>query len=203
MRERHRRRLGSKQAHDIRERLRILGGEPPLRDRRERRGAEPEEPIALRCEPLREPAGRLLHAPVLGEPPRKLLGGFLGLEVGELRSLVLEESPRLELEQRGDENEELAAGVEVERLPLREPLDEAHDDAGDVHVGQVDFLLQDERQQQVEGAFEGVEVQLELAHDHGADPSGPSGRALWARPWPVRWARPCSRAGARRPTACG
>src|SRR5205823_12902258 len=101
------------------------------------------------------------------------------------------------------EDEELSARIEVERLPLREPLDEADDDPGNVDVGQVHLLLQDERQEQVERAFEGVEVQLELAHDHDADPSGRSGRAPWARPSPDLSGRSWSHADAHRPTACG
>ena len=37
---------------------------------------------------------------------------------------------------------------------------------GDVDLGEVELLAQDEGQEQVEGAFEGVQIQLELAHDH-------------------------------------
>ena len=119
-------------------------------------------------QPLGQPAGRLLHAPVLGQPPCQLLRGLLGLELRQLRRLVLEEPARLQLQQRRDEDEELAAGIQIQRVALGEPLEEAHDDPGDVHVRKVDFLLEDERQEQVEGAFEGVQVQVELTHDHRA-----------------------------------
>ena len=148
--------------------LRILRREPPLRLGRQRRRPDPEEPVALRRQPFRQPARRLLHAPVLGQPPCQLLRGLLGLELGQLRGLVLEEPARLQLQQRRDEDEELTAGIQIQRVPLGEPLEEAHDDPGDVHVRKVDFLLEDERQQQVEGALEGVQVQVELTHDHRA-----------------------------------
>ena len=77
----------------------------------------------------REPARPPPCPPVLREPPRELLGRLLGLELGELGLLVGEQRARLQLEQRGDEDEELAARLEVELLPLREPLEERHHDA--------------------------------------------------------------------------
>ena len=133
--------------------LRILRGEPALGPRRERRGREPEEAVALGREPLGEPAGGVLHAPVLGEPARQLLGGLLRLEVGELVRLLGEEAARLQLEQRGDEDEELPARVEVELLALGEPLDERDDDPGDVDLREVELVAQHERQEQVERAL--------------------------------------------------
>ena len=140
-------------------------------------GPDPEEAVALAREPLAEPRGRLLHPPVLGEPPRELLGGRLRLELGELGRLLREQAARLQLQQRRDEHEELAARVEVELIPLREPLDEREHDGGDVDVPQVELVLEDERQEQVEGALERVKVELELADDHPADPKATTGRA--------------------------
>ena len=58
----------------------------------------------------------------------------------------------------------LRASMPLLLATLGETLDEAHDDARDVDVGELELLLQHERQQQVEGALEGVEVQLELTH---------------------------------------
>jgi hypothetical protein len=166
VRDGRRRRQDRQQAQRRGERLGLLRRELPLRPRRERRRAEAEEAVALLVETRREPRRGLLHPPVLGEPPRELLRGLLRLEVGELRLLVREQRARLQLEQRRDEHEELAAGVEVELVALEQPLDEGDDDPRDVHVGEVDLLLQHQRQEQVERAFEGVQVQLELAHDH-------------------------------------
>ena len=83
--------------------------------------------------------------------------------------LVREERARLQLEQRRDEDEELAARLEVELLPLGQPLEEGGDDAREVDVPQVELLLEDEREQQVERPLERVEVELELPDDHAAD----------------------------------
>ena len=104
-----------------------------------------------------EPAGRLLHPPVLLQPAGELLGRLLRVEVAELDLLLTEQLPCLQLEQRPDENEELAAGVEVDRAGARrwkrrrqsrrrpagrhrlrrcrwQPLDEGDDDVGDVDI---------------------------------------------------------------------
>ena len=130
-------------------------------------GPSRKNAVALRLEPLAEPAGRVLHPPVLGEPPRELLGRGLRLELGELGRLLREEAARLQLEQRGDEDEELAARLEVELVALGEALEEGEHDPGHVELPQIELVLQDERQQQVERAFERVEVELELPDDHG------------------------------------
>ena len=109
----------------------------------------------------------MLHAPVLGEAAGQLLGRLLRLELGELGLLVGEEVPRLQLEQRGDQDEELAAGVEIELVALGESLDERDDDAGHVDLGRLDRVLEQERQEEVERALERVEVQLEIADGTG------------------------------------
>ena len=162
------RRRRREQAQRRGELLRVLRRELPLRTRRERRRADAEVAVALAGQPLGEPDGRLLHPAVLGEPARELLGRLLGLELGELRLLVREERASLQLEQRRDQDEELAARLEVELVPLGEPLDEGDDDRGHVDLGRLQLLLQEQRQEQVEGTLERVEVQLELADDHGA-----------------------------------
>src|SRR5205085_6834466 len=118
--------------------------------------------------PVAEPPGGVLHPPVLGEPPCQLLGRGLGLQLEQLGGLLREEAASLELQEGRDEDEELAARLEVELLVLREPLEEREHDAGDVDLPQVELVLEDERQQQVEGAFEGVEVELQLPHYHRA-----------------------------------
>ena len=70
---------------------------------------------------------------------------------------------RLQLEQGRDEDEELAAGVEVELAPLGEVLDERDHDLGEVDLPQRQLLAEDEREQEVERPLERVEVQLELS----------------------------------------
>src|SRR6266545_513384 len=164
--ERDLRRLDRQQADHLRELLRVLRPERRLDLRGERRRAEPEVPLALRREPLPQPRRRVLHPPVFGEPPRELLGCGLRLELGELGRLLREEAARLQLEERGDEDEELAAGFEIELFALGEPLEEGEHDPGHVELPQVELVLEDERQQEVERAFERVEVELELPDDH-------------------------------------
>ena len=110
---------------------------------------------------------RLLGAPVLGQPAGQLLGGLLGLELGELGLLLREHRARFQLEQRGDQDEELAAGVEIELATVGEVRDEGDDDLGQVDLPQRQLLPQHEREQEVERPFERVEVQLELADGQG------------------------------------
>src|SRR5262249_24182732 len=85
-------------------------------------------------------------------------------ELGELGLLVGEEAGRLQFEERRDQDQELAARFEVELLALGEPLHERDDDLRQVELGERQLLAQDEREEQVELPFEGVEVELELAY---------------------------------------
>ena len=142
----------------------VLLRQLPFHPRREWRRAEPEEPVALGREALGKPRRSLLHAAVLGQPPRELLGRFLGLQLVELQRLVGEKPSRLQLEQPGEQDEELAARVEVELIAFSEPLDERHHDAGHVDLGRVELLLQQQRQEQVERTLEGIEVQVEVVY---------------------------------------
>ena len=135
--------------------------------RRSARGASGAGPIRKNrscsdAEALEEPGGSLLHAPVLGEASRELLRGLLGLELAELGGLVGEERARLELEERRDEDEELAARLEIELVALRHALDEREDDGGDVDLAGLELLLQEQREEEIERPLEGVELQLEL-----------------------------------------
>src|SRR5262249_62115833 len=76
--------------------------------------------------------------------------------------LPLREEPAgLELEQRGDQDEELAARVEVELVALGEPGDESDHDLGEVELAERHLLAEDEREQEVERALERVEVEQE------------------------------------------
>ena len=151
---------GRKPQRHVRERdlRRRLGEQPqrrgePLRVLRGRavasacgasaRRPDAEVAVALAGEALGEPRGRLLHPAVLGQAPRELLRGLLGLELGELRLLVREERARLQLEQRRDQDEELAAGLEIELVPVGEPLDERDHDRGHVDVGRLELLPQE------------------------------------------------------------
>ena len=127
-------------------------------------GPRRKKRLALLREALAQPDGRFLHAAVLGEPPRQLLGGLLGVELGELGALLREQLPCLDLEQRGDQHEKLAAGLEIDLVTCRQVLDEGDDDLRDVDLGGLELILEDQRQEQVERSLERVEVQLEVAN---------------------------------------
>ena len=161
------RRLDGQRAHRLDQPQRLLACEPALGLGCERRRPDPEVALPLCFEPLAQPGRGVLHAAVLGEAPGELLGGLLRLELGELGLLVGEQVARLELEQRGDQDEELAADVEVELVAFGEPLDECDDDPGHVDLGRLDRVLEEECQQKVERALERVEVQLEVADGTG------------------------------------
>ena len=166
VRERDLWRLGGKATQRLGEPDCFLRRELPLRRRREGRGAETEEAVTGLVQSLGKPRGGLLHASVLGQATRELLRGLLRPEVGKLGFLLREEDPCLQLQQRRNKDEELSAGLEIQLVPLRQQLDEREDDRRHVHVREVELLAEDERQQEVERPFEGVEIQLELAHDH-------------------------------------
>src|SRR5439155_22879621 len=109
------------------------------------------------------------HGPsVLRQASRQLLGGLDRRELGKIDLLLGKELARLQLEQRGDEHEELAHGIEVEPLLLGQPFAERDDDRGHVDLRRTQLVLQDERQQQIEGALERVEIELELPELHEA-----------------------------------
>ena len=91
-------------------------------------------------------AARLEHA------REQLLGGLAGLEVEQLVVLARQHEPRLQLEQRGDQDEELGRDLEVELAARLEEVEVGDDDVGQLDLEQVDLLAQDERQQQVERA---------------------------------------------------
>src|SRR5205823_3541294 len=132
-----------------------------------------------------EPGSRLLGAPVLGESAGQLLRSLLGLELEQRRRLGREEPAGRQLQQRRHEDEELAARLEIELAALREPLAEGDHDPRHVDLGEVELLLQDQRQQQVERTLERVEVELELPYLHRRQPSVRAGRGPSESPLPV------------------
>src|SRR5206468_10370698 len=133
-----------------------------------------------------------------GEPARELFGRLLGLELRELRVLLGEHRAGLQLEQRRDEDQELATRVEIELALAGEVLDEADDDRGEVDLAKRQLLAQDERQQQVERPFERVEVQLELAdgHRHPRNRTRTTGRGRAGSPSPAPSSSPLASSGA-------
>ena len=168
VRERDLRRILREEPDHSRELLGLLRRERHLDLRRERRRAEPEETVALRLEPLPEPAGGVLHPPVLRETPRELLGGRLRLELGELGGLLREEPAGLQLEERRDQDEELAAGLEVELVALEEVLDEGEDDPRDVDLAQSSSSFRTSVSSRSNGPSNASRSSSSSRHDHAA-----------------------------------
>src|SRR5439155_24444004 len=140
----------------------VLGRESSLGPWGDRRRAEAEPAVPLPPEPFEEPGRGLLHPPILGQPARELLRSLLRLELIELGRLLREQRTRLQFEQRRDEDEELAAGLEVELVSFRQAFQEGEHDAGHVDLARLEGLLEQQRQEKVEGALERVEIELEL-----------------------------------------
>ncbi len=101
-------------------------------------------------------------APVLEHPREQLLGGLLRREL----ELVLlgsgQQQARLELEQGRDEYEELGRRLEVELPLLLDVVEVGDHDLAELDLGERDLLAQDDAHQEVEGAGENVEVEVEL-----------------------------------------
>ena len=81
-------------------------------------------------------------------------------------SSARQHQPRLQLEQRGDQDEELGGRLEVELTGPLEVLDVREHDLREVDLEQVDLLLQHERQEQVERPVEDLEVEVERGDGH-------------------------------------
>ena len=151
------------------------------RQRRARGSARRARARAARC---RCAGGRAVAARV-EHPREQLLGGLARARCRAARSLVAgEHQPRLQLEQRGDQHDELGRRLEVELAARLEVVEVGEHDLGERELEQVDLLAQDQRQQQVERPAEDVEVEVERR------------RAVTASPYAV--ARPARRPLRRR-----
>ncbi len=115
---------------------------------------------------LFEVLGRHLVAAVLEHPGEQLLGGFPRLDVEALGLLGGQHEPRLELEQGGDQQQELCGGLQIELARALEVID-----VGDYHVEKLDLqqihlLAKNEGEQKVEGPVEDLQVELEGGDRH-------------------------------------
>ena len=127
---------------------------------RQRRGAVERALLGLAARG-QEAAGAA-EARVGEHPLEQLLGRLGGRELVELLDLLARQhQARLELQQRGDQHEELRRGLEVELVAGLEVVEVGQHDVGQLDLEQVELLAQDQRQQQVERAREDVEVQLQ------------------------------------------
>ena len=101
-----------------------------------------------------QPRGEVLRgAPValgLEHPGEQLLGGLAGLEVLQPVVLARQHEPRLELQQRGDQDEELGGDLELELAARVEVIEVGDHDLGELDFEQVDLLAQDQREEEIE-----------------------------------------------------
>src|SRR5262249_50231604 len=116
-----------------------------------------------------------------------LVGGLLRAEL-LLALLARQQEPRLELAEGGDQDEELGDGlqVELELAVLAHVVDVRDDDRTERNLRQRDLLTEQDRQQQVEGPLEDVQIEIELG-DRGHAPTIDGGPASEA-PLPPRLA---------------
>jgi hypothetical protein len=113
------------------------------------------------------PAAGAAEAGVLEHPLQQLLGGLGRCQLVKLveHLRARQHQPRLELEQRRDQHQELGRRLEVELALGLQVIDVGDHDLGQLDLQQVELLAQDQGQQQVERAREDVEVQLQPVHD--------------------------------------
>ncbi len=140
------------------------------------------EPQRLLGHPPREDLRHLLVRPVLQQPGEQQVTGLQQGEVLLVLHLARGQQPgRLEVEQGGRDQQEVARLVEV---PLGAPGADVGDElVGDLverHLGDVELVLGDQPEQQVEGALEHLEVDVEahLFRIWGALVSGSVTRAI-------------------------
>ena len=154
---------------------------------RQRRGAV-QEADTVRVA-LGQVRARAAEADVLQHPLHQFLGRLGGRQLVELLDLLAgEHQPRLELQQRRDQHEELRRGLQIELVERLEMVQVGDDDLGEIDLEQVELLPQDQREQQVKGTREDVEVQLQLGDAH-------AGKARW------RLGRACRRPSLSRTSA--
>ncbi len=125
-------------------RLGHLGGDPPQHGRKRRRAVA--EALLL-GEPLVEVASGLAVAVVLEHAREQLLGRLLRLEVELFLVLHRKHQPRLELQQRRDQHQELRGRLQVELARALEVLHVGEHHFGELDLQQVDLLGEHQRQQ--------------------------------------------------------
>ena len=136
--------------------------------RKRRDAGQQRLPVLVRGAQVRPGAA---EARVLEQALHQLLGRLRGRELVELLDLLAREhQPRLELQQRRDEHEELRRRRQVELLPPLELVAVGEDHVGEVDFQQVELLTPEERERPVEWAGEDVEAELERADEaHGLE----------------------------------
>ena len=131
--------------------------------RQRRRAVQVAAPVG---EQAGEMGGRVAVAAVLEHARQELVGRLLR---AQLRHLLLgrrQEQPRLELQKRGDQDQELRRRVEVELAGVLQVLEVGDHDLAQRDLGQAHLLAQHDRHQEVERAREDVQVEVELSGSH-------------------------------------
>ena len=110
--------------------------------------------------------GRLAVALGLQHPREKLLGGLAREQVLQVVfALAGQHQARLQLQQRGDQDEELRRDLEIQLALGLEVIEIADDDVGELDLQQIYVLFEDERQEQVKGPGENLQVEFQLFDD--------------------------------------
>src|SRR6202012_3664909 len=111
----------------------------------------------------REDARDFFVGPVLQEPGEQQVTSLQQGEVFLVLDLARGQQPgRLQIEQRGRDHQEVAHLVQIPAVrTFGEVGDELVGDLGERHFGDVELVLGDQRQQQVEGTLEHIQVNLE------------------------------------------
>ena len=145
----------------------------------QRRGAKAHAVLAR--EQLAKMLGGGAVATGVEHPREQLLGGLSGLEVEHLLLFAAQHQTGLELQQGGDQHDELGGGLQVQLLALAarsasslaflrgtrvirlllEMVEVGEHDFGQLQLQQVHLFAQHKREQQVERAAEDVQVELE------------------------------------------
>src|SRR5205085_6333980 len=81
-------------------------------------------------------------------------------------ALAREHQPRLQLEQRGDQQHEFRRRLEVELAARLEVVEVREHDVRERELEQIDLFAQHQRQQQVERTREDVEIELYRRQHH-------------------------------------
>ncbi|OEI67225.1 hypothetical protein Cus16_3126 [Curtobacterium sp. ER1/6] len=133
---------------------------------------------------LPEPLGGLLERPVLQEPGEQQVAGLEQGDVLGVDEFTLRQEPGdLQVEQGRGDDEELAGLVElVGGLRLAHVLDELTGDGAERHLGDVELVLRDQRQQQVERAVEVAQPDPEAGRRGRVRRRRHARRAPWRAP---------------------
>ena len=97
---------------------------------------------------------------------QQLLGRLTRIQLDQLVLLAGQQQAGLELQQGGDQHQELGGRLQVQLASPLQMVDVGDDDLGQVDLEQIDLLAQDQRQQKVKRPSEDVEIELQIYQTH-------------------------------------